>query len=45
MPINYETQYQTLLKSSMMEELRKRFRMVPGAAEAAAPPAPPPGGG
>lgn len=25
MPINYETQYQTLLKSAMVEEARKRF--------------------
>jgi hypothetical protein len=26
MPVNYETQYQTLLKGAMVEEARKKFQ-------------------
>jgi len=26
MPVNYETQYQTLLRSAMVEEARKKFQ-------------------
>jgi hypothetical protein len=34
MPINYETQYQTLLKGAAGEEIRKRFRSIGGSPEA-----------
>jgi hypothetical protein len=37
MPINYETQYQTLLKGAMVEEMRRRFLMVPGSSDAPSP--------
>lgn len=37
MPINYETQYQTLLKGAMTEEMRRRFSMVPGSSDAPSP--------
>jgi hypothetical protein len=37
MPINYETQYQTLLKGTMTEEMRRRFLMVPGSSDAPSP--------
>ena len=41
MPVNYEQQYQTLLKGAMGEELRKRFRASAWTSEASSPAATP----